>query len=210
MWTSSGSQRAQWPRRLSTLCQRDQHTPDHLKEISMAAKRFVEVLNAQIGSELSAHNQYVACAAYYDGLTMPQLAGLFYRQAIEERGHAMMMVQYLIDSDEPVVVPGVASPTCEFEDIIAPVRLALDQEKRVTEQINNLTRVAREENDFASEQFMQWFIKEQVEEVSSMSDLLTVVTRSRNDIEGIEDFVARETGKEGADPTAPAQAGANA
>ena len=176
----------------------------------MAAKRFVEVLNAQIGSEFSAHNRYVACAAYYDGLTMPQMAGLFYRQALEERGHAMMMVQYLIDCDEPVVVPGVDSPSNDFADIIAPVRLALDQEKRVTEQINNLTRVAREENDFASEQFMQWFIKEQVEEVSSMSDLLTVVTRSKNDIEGIEDFVARETGKAGTDPTAPAQAGANA
>jgi ferritin len=176
----------------------------------MAAKRFVEVLNAQIGKELSAHNQYVACAAYYDGLTMPQLAGLFYRQAIEERGHAMMMIQYLIDCDEAVIVPGVEAPDNDFDDLIAPVRLAFAQEKRVSDQIHNLTRVAREENDFASEQFMQWFIKEQVEEVSSMSDLLTVVTRSTHDIEGIEDYVARETGKAAADPTAPKQAGAGA
>jgi ferritin len=172
------------------------------------ASRFVEQLNAQIGNELAAHNQYLACAIYYDALTMPRMAAFFYEQALEERGHAMMMVQYLVDTDAEVVIPGVDAPTSTFPDVVAPVELALAQERRVTDQINGLLRTAREEGDFASEQFMQWFIKEQVEEVATMSDLLAVATRNRDDIEDIEEYVAREHGDEGEDPTAPRQAGA--
>ena len=138
----------------------------------MSAARFVEQLNAQIGNELAAHNQYLSCAVYYDAETMPQMAAFFYGQALEERDHAMMMVRYLLDTDADVVIPGVEAPTNDFDDVVSPVRLALDQERRVTEQINGLLKIAREENDFASEQFMQWFIKEQVEEVARMSDLL--------------------------------------
>jgi ferritin len=104
----------------------------------------------------------------------------------------------------------VSAPTNDFADIVAPVRLALEQEKRVTAQINDLTALARSENDFASDQFMQWFIKEQVEEVSTMSDLLTVVTRAKHDIEAIEEYVAREHGSADDDPTAPPAAGAGA
>lgn len=174
----------------------------------MAAPRFVEQLNTQIGNELAAHNQYLACAIHYDALTMPQMAAFFYAQALEERAHAMMMVQYLLDTDAEVSIPAVAAPVNEFPDVVAPVALALDQEKRVTEQINGLLRIAREEYDFASEQFMQWFIKEQVEEVATMSDLLAVVQRNVDDVEDIEEYVAREQGAEAADPTAPREAGA--
>ncbi|MFT4010378.1 MAG: ferritin [Nocardioidaceae bacterium] len=174
----------------------------------MTAQRFAEQLNVQIGNEFAAHQQYVACAVYYDALTMPQMAALFYEQALEERGHAMMMVQYLIDTDQAVLLPGLPAPVSDFADVTAPVALAMAQEQRVTEQIHDLTRVAREENDFASEQFMQWFIKEQVEEVARMNDLLNVVQRNKNDIEAIEEYVARESGAQAADPTAPRIAGA--
>lgn len=174
----------------------------------MPATRFVAQLNAQIGNELAAHNQYLACAIYYDALTMPRMAAFFYEQALEERGHAMMMVQYLVDTDSEVVIPAVDAPTSAFADLVAPVELALAQERTVTDQVNGLLRIAREESDFASEQFMQWFIKEQVEEVATMSDLLAVATRNRDDIEDIEEYVAREHGGEGEDPTAPRQAGA--
>ena len=174
----------------------------------MPAPRFVEALNTQIGNELAAHNQYLACAVYYDALTMPRMAAFFYGQALEERDHAMMMVQYLLDCDEDVVMPGVAAPVSKFADVVAPVALALEQEKRVTEQINGLLRIAREESDFASEQFMQWFIKEQVEEVATMSDLLRVAERSRDDVSEIEDYIAREHGAAAdGDPTAPPVAG---
>jgi ferritin len=173
----------------------------------MPAKRFVEQLNRQIGEEYAAHQQYVACAVYYASLTMPQLARFFYEQALEERGHAMMMVQYLLDSDAPVMIPGVAAPQVGFEDVVEPVALALDQERKVTGQINELTTIAREEADLASEVFMQWFIREQVEEVATMSALLKVVTRSKNAVESIEDYVLREHSGEETDHSAPAVAG---
>ncbi len=174
----------------------------------MAAARFAALLNAQIGNELAAHNQYLACALHYDALTMPQTAAFFYSQAAEERDHAMMMMQYLLDTDEAVEIPAVEAPQNAFSDVVEPVSLALAQEKQVTQQINGLLKTAREENDFASEQFMQWFIKEQVEEVATMSDLLAVVTRHADDIGTIEDYVAREHSAGAADATAPRIAGA--
>jgi ferritin len=172
------------------------------------APRFSDRLNTQIGNELAAHNQYLAIAVHYDALTMPQMAAFFYGQAMEERGHALMMVQYLLDTDAEVTIPGVEAPQASFSDVVAPVQLALDQERRVTEQINGLLKIAREESDFASEQFMQWFIKEQVEEVATMSDLLAVVTRNADDIDDIEDYVAREQRGSESDATAPRAAGA--
>ena len=174
----------------------------------MAADAFVAKLNEQIGHEFAAHQQYVACAVYYDSETLPQLARFFYRQALEERDHAMMMVQYLLDADAQVTIPGVAAPQTGFSDVVAPVSLALAQERRVSEQINALAGVARDERDFTSEQFMQWFIKEQIEEVATMSDLLRVVQRSQDDPMEIEQYLAREhSAGEATDPTAPRPAG---
>jgi ferritin len=177
----------------------------------MAADSFVAQLNEQIGHEYAAHQQYVACAVYYDSETLPQLARFFYRQALEERDHAMMMVQYLLDADAEAIVPGIAAPQTSFADVVEPVSLALAQERRVTQQINSLAATARAEGDYTSEQFMQWFIKEQVEEVATMSDLLRVVERSRDDPMEIENWLAREhAGGEATDPTAPHPAGAGA
>ena len=173
----------------------------------MTSDAFRDAVNEQVGHEFAAHQQYVAIAVWYDGQTLPELAAFFYRQALEERGHAMMMVQYLLDQDAGPVVPGVPAPKNEFSDIAEPVRLALEQEKRVTEQVNRLASIAREEGDYAGEQFIQWFVKEQVEEVSSMGDLLTVVERSIDAPLEIEEYLARRPAGEGADPTAPSPAG---
>jgi ferritin len=174
----------------------------------MAAPSFVAQLNEQIAHEYAAHQQYVACAVYYDSETLPQLARFFYRQALEERDHAMMMVQYLLDAGADAAVPGVAAPRTAFADLVEPVALALDQERSVTEQINALAATARAESDYTSEQFVQWFIKEQVEEVATMSDLLRVVERARENPLLAEEYLARESlGDGGADPTAPPVAG---
>jgi len=116
-------------------------------------------------------------------------------------------VQYLIDQNATVDIPGVEAPVTAFADLVAPVQLAVEQERRVTDQINALTKIARDDADFASDQFMQWFIKEQVEEVATMNDLLAVAKRAR-DIESIEDYVAREQAARGTDPGAPPMAGA--
>ena len=173
----------------------------------MPAPELTDRLNKQIGNEFAASAQYVAMAVHYDAQTLPQLAGFFYRQAVEERNHAMMMVQYLLDADAEVTIPGVAAPETSFADVVAPVALALDQEKRVSDQIAALVGIAREEGDFQSEQFMQWFLKEQVEEVASMADLLRVCERAAGNELQIEDYLAREDAAEAADPTAPAAAG---
>jgi bacterioferritin B len=172
------------------------------------APAFAAKLNEQIANEFAAHQQYVACAVYYDSEALPQLAGFFYRQALEERDHAMMMVQFLLDTDGQVTVPGVAPPRAQFEDVVGPIALALEQERRVSEQINALAATARETGDYTSEQFMQWFIREQTEEVATMSNLLRVAERSRADQADMEDFIAREHADAGEqDPTAPRAAG---
>ncbi len=172
------------------------------------AAPFADLLNEQVAHEFAAHQQYVACAVYYEAETLPRLASFFYRQALEERDHAMMMVQYLLDTGAPVLTPGVEAPRSGFADVVEPVALALEQEKRVSEQISRLAGTAREQHDYAAEQFMQWFIAEQIEEVSTMSDLLAVATRSRDRVMEIEDYIAREQSGEEADPGAPRVAGA--
>ena len=174
----------------------------------MPASACVERLNEQIGHELAASQQYLAIAVYYDDDTLPRLATFFYAQAIEERNHALMMVQYLLDAGVEAPIPGVDAPRNDFDDVVAPVALALEQERRVTDQINALAAIAREAGDYTSEQFMQWFIKEQIEEVASMNDLLKVVQRARENPLLAEEYLVREAPAEAApDPTAPPVAG---
>ena len=174
----------------------------------MADQNFADALNEQISNEFAASQQYVGAAVYYDAETLPRLAAFFYRQAVEERNHAMIMVQYLLDTDERVQIPDIKSQQTRYDDVAGPVRMALEQEKRVTEEINDLFKLARESGEFRAEQFLTWFVKEQVEEVSSMTDLLNVVERSKDNPLLIEDFLAREQiGDQGADPAMPPAAG---
>jgi bacterioferritin B len=174
----------------------------------MAEKSFAAALNEQIANEFGAHQQYIGAAVYYESETLPRLAAFFYRQAVEERNHAMMMVQYLLDANEEVRIPDIESKQTRFDDVLAPVRMSLDQEKGVTEEINALFKLARDNGEFQAEQFMQWFVKEQVEEVATMTDLLTVVERSAGNALLVEEYLAREgLGEEGADPSAPPAAG---
>ena len=171
--------------------------------------RFHDAVNAQIGHEFGASQQYIAIAVYYDSETLPQLASHFYRQAVEERNHAMMLVQFLMDADQPVAIPGVEAPKAEFANAVEPVALALEQERRVTAQITALAALAREEGDLVGEEFLNWFLKEQREEVSSMSDLLKLVERaSESNLLLAEESLARTAvGDGGVDPSAPPAAG---
>jgi ferritin len=171
--------------------------------------RFPDALNGQVAREFAASQQYVAIAVYYDAETLPQLAAHFYRQAVEERNHAMMIVQYLLDAGEAVVVPGVEAPRTSFDDVVAPVALALEQERRVTEQIVDLARAARDEGDLVGEQFLHWFLQEQREEVSSMSELLAIVERATaSNILLAEEYLARnQVGDAGEATASPPAAG---
>jgi ferritin len=174
----------------------------------MAEKSFADALNEQIANEFAASQQYVGMAVYYDAETLPRLAAFFYRQALEEREHAMMMVQYLLDVGEEVHIPDIKAQETSYSDGVTPVKKALEQEKRVGEEIFALFELAREVKDYRAEQFMQWFVKEQVEEVALMGDLLNVVERSKENLLLAEDYIARENpGEGGGDPTAPPAAG---
>jgi ferritin len=165
--------------------------------------RFAEALNEQVAYEFAASQQYIAIAVHYDAESLPELAAAFYRQAVEERNHAMMMVQFLLDSDTPVRIPGVEAPQTEFGTARDAVALALDQEKRVTDQIVALVALAREEGNLVGEQFLHWFLQEQREEVSSMSHLLATIERAGDNLLAVEEILAR-TGSE----ASPLEAGA--
>jgi bacterioferritin B len=171
--------------------------------------RFPDAVNEQIAREFAASQQYVAIAVYYEAEALPQLAAHFYRQAVEERNHAMMLAQYLLDADEQVVIPGVEAPLTEFADAVAPIRLALEQERRVTAQIAALVVLAREEANLVGEQFLHWFLQEQREEVSGFSDLVKLVERAaESNLLLAEESLARAQIREQAvDASAPPAAG---
>lgn len=175
----------------------------------MSDSPFIDALNEQVGHEFAASQQYIAIAVYFNGQTLPLLSAHFYQQALEERNHAMMLVQYLLDAELGVKIPGVAAPQTTLDSAAAAVQLALDQERGVTNQFSELTRLARAEDAFQGEQILQWFLKEQLEETSSMSDLLAVVERAGEaNLLQVEDFLARNSvGDGGNDASAPAAAG---
>ena len=169
--------------------------------------KFHHLIAEQIRNEFTASQQYTAIAVHFDAADLPQLAKHFYAQALDERNHAMMLVQYLIDRDVEVEIPGTDRVRNAFSSPTDALRLALAQERTVTEQITQLAAVARDEGDYLGEQFMQWFLKEQVEEVALMTTLVRISERAGADLFHLEDFVAREIGDAPADATAPKVAG---
>lgn len=173
----------------------------------MISKPFNELLSTQVGNEFAASQQYIAVATWFANQDLPQLARYFYRQSVEERNHAMMMVQYMLDRNIAFTIPGVPNVRNEFSSVTEPLALALEQEKEVTAAIEALFRAARSEDDALGEQFMLWFLKEQVEEVAAMTTLVNIAERADNFFD-IENFIARETvGNSGRDSSAPEAAG---
>lgn len=170
--------------------------------------QFWRLLGEQVGHELAAHQQYTAIAVWFDSHDLPQLASHFYRQALEERNHAMMIVQYHLDRSRPVTIPGTPGVRNDFADVVEPLQLALDQERQVTEQIEEIFRAAREGGDALGEQFLLWFLEEQVEEVAAATTLLTVAKRAGDNLFDLENYVARESiGDGGQTADAPRAAG---
>ena len=174
----------------------------------MTGRQFIELLDAQVGNEFDAHQQYIALAVWYDSQDLPQLARYFYRQAVEERNHAMMIVRYMLDRDLTVTIRAGGPVHTEFADVTEPIALAVQQENTVTSQIEALFRAARDDGDALGEQFLLWFLKEQVEEVASMSTLLMIARRAKDNLFDLENYVARETiGDAGESTDAPEAAG---
>jgi bacterioferritin B len=169
--------------------------------------KFHRLLVDQVRHEFTASHQYVAVAAWFDDQDLPQLARVFYEQSLEERDHAMMIVRFLLDSDIHFAIPAVDEIETAFSAPRDLVALALRQEREVTDQFQRLAKVARDEDDYTGEQFLQWFIQEQTEEVAKMSTLLNVVDRAEGNLFDVETFVARDmpsedNGSQGAPGTA--------
>ncbi len=154
-------------------------------------QRSVEAMNEQIQSEFLASAQYIAIAVYFDEEGLPDLASFFYRQSEEERMHAMKFVHFLLETGAKPIIPGLPDIRNEFGSAAEAVQYALDQEMKVTEQVNNLVRIAVENNDFTSHNFLQWFVNEQVEEVDTMTTLLQTINHAAGNMLMVEDFVRR-------------------
>ncbi|MFY7066770.1 ferritin [Nocardiopsis changdeensis] len=178
------------------------------KSSDSGLSKFHRLLVDQVRHEFTASHQYVALAAWFDTHDLPQLARVFYEQSLEERDHAMMLVRYLIDRDVDFALQGVDGIETEFAAPRDLVALALRQEREVSDQFQRLAKVARDEDDYTGEQFLQWFIQEQVEEIAKMSTLLNVVDRSNGNLFDVETFVARDMPSEdNGSQSAPATAG---
>jgi bacterioferritin B len=178
-----------------------------MSEHDTTQSKFQSLIQDQIFNEFTAAQQYVAIAVYFDGADLPQLAKHFYGQAIEERNHAMMLVQHLLDRGVHVEIPGVDAVRNRFDRPRDALALALDQERTVTEQVSRLAAVARDEGDFLGEQFVQWFLREQIEEVALMTTLVRVAERAGANLFELENFIAREVASRGDAVGAPHPAG---
>jgi ferritin len=150
-----------------------------------------QAINDQIGREFGANLQYVNIASYFDADDLPELAAFFYRQAEEEKMHAMKFVKYIIDAGGQVRIPSIEGPKYNFKSAEEAVNAALDWELEVTKQINALMDMAIKENDHIAQDFLRWFVTEQLEEVSTMETLLNVVRRAKDNILWVEDYLAR-------------------
>jgi ferritin len=154
-------------------------------------QKVVDAINEQIGYEFSASLQYYAIGAYFAAEALSQLSDHFFQQAEEETGHAIRFMKYVVDAGGRVVIPSVAAPEANFASAEKAIQLSLDQEIHVTHQINALVELARNENDYITINFLQWFLTEQLEEVSSMDNLLKMVQRAGDNLLLAEEYLAR-------------------
>lgn len=141
------------------------------------SEKLAKMMNEQIGNEMGAAMQYTQIAAYFEHRSLPKFAQFFYTQAAEEQEHAMKFLHYLLDVGADVHIPAIPSPEYEIADTAASFQMSLDWELEVTAQINALMDAAMDERDYAAQAFLQWFVTEQIEEVSNMETLLDVVQR---------------------------------
>ena len=142
------------------------------------SKAIADLMNAQVGNELGASNQYVQIASYFDGESLSKLAKFFYDQAEEEREHAMKFVHHLMEVGAELSIPAIPAAKTDIGTAEKAFEMSLGWEKEVTGQINAMMDQAIQEKDYASQAFLQWFVTEQVEEVSTMQSMLEIVRRA--------------------------------
>lgn len=159
----------------------------------LASKRLIDAMNQQVGHEMGASMQYIAIASHFSSQSLNELGRHYFRQAEEEREHAMKFVRFIVDAGGVVKIPAIAAPKAGFKRAAEAIELALRHEEKVTAQINALVEIARGENNNAALRFFDWFVNEQFEEVTNASALLQVVERAGEDqLLLVEEFLARE------------------
>ena len=148
-------------------------------------------LNQQIGAEFAASLQYVSIASYFDADDLPQLAAFFYRQAEEERAHAMKFQHFLIEAGGQLRLPAIPETKYDFKSAEECAQLALDWENEVTSMINNLMDIAVQNKNYIAQQFLAWFVTEQLEEIATMGTLLNTIRRAGDNLLWVEGYLAR-------------------
>lgn len=161
------------------------------KSTLLVNEALIELLNQQIQNESKAAAQYMAIAVYFESESLPELAGFFFNQAAEERDHAMKFIRYLLDAGSKPEIRGLDNLRNDFKTPADAVGCALDGELEVTRQINNLVGESAKNNDHMTHTFLQWFVTEQLEEVSTMSTLLDTIRHAGDQLLLVEDFVRR-------------------
>ena len=170
----------------------------------LISQKMNDALNEQIGYEFAASLQYVSIASHFAGEGLTCLANHFYKQANEERDHAMRFVNYVVDAGGTVVIPDIKAPQSRFSGVEEAVSLSLSQEKEVTAKINALVEQSMKESDHITFQILSWFVREQLEEVSSMDNLLKVVQLAGpKNLLYVEEYIARHQPTSKAIPGAP-------
>jgi bacterioferritin B len=160
----------------------------------LISARILGALNEQVGNEFNAMLQYIAIGAHFDRETLPLLSAHFFQQAEEEKVHAHRFIKFILDTGGRVGIPAIPAPQAAFQFAEEAVKLSLDQEKKVTAQINHLVHLAKEESDYTTDTFLNWFVQEQLEEVSSMEDLLSIVQRAgEENLLRVEEYLARKS-----------------
>jgi len=157
----------------------------------LISKELDAAINAQIGREFGASLQYNSIAAYFDADNLPNLGAFFYRQASEEHMHAMKFLNYIVDAGGQVRIPAIEACKYDFAHAVEAVQLALDWELDVTRQINELMNLAVLQKDHIAQDFLRWFVTEQLEEIATMERLLSIIKRSKDNLLFADDYLAR-------------------
>lgn len=159
----------------------------------LASKSLVEAISTQVGNELGASNQYLAIASYFDRESLVELSRFFFRQSDEERAHALKFVRFINEVDGELAIAEIPAQRSNFSSAAEAVELALGWEQTVTQQIYHLYDLAKSESNYIAMRFLDWFVTEQLEEVSTMSTLLAVIKRAgEGNLLLVEQYLARE------------------
>ncbi len=138
----------------------------------MINKRMQDAINEQIKFEIYSANLYLSMSAYIEGKNLKGIAHWLRVQYEEETFHALKLYDYLKNREGQVILQSIGAPPSEFGTPLETFQKVLEHEQHVTAAINNLYKVAIEENDFAAQIFLQWYVNEQMEEEANASDVI--------------------------------------